>query len=154
VSFFQDLLHQVGAALNVSTPLELDAHQTCALQLDPDLQLFLELDKLQENIIIGCPLGQVPPGGFGNRLLMEALKANGYGQQGVLAYSTHNQQLVLFEKVPLAHSKPDQVVTIVQKIIPRAKQWHEAIQSGNLPPPPEGIQTGDKGGAGMFGIKR
>jgi hypothetical protein len=153
MSFFHDLLHQVGAALKLPAPLEPNKKESCMLQVEPDLNLFLELSQNQEQVVIGCQLGEVPPGAYGNRLLLEALKANGAApdHSGILAYSKQSGQLVLFDKIPLTEAKADEVVSSVNKMLPRARQWHSAIKSGQIPPP---IQTmAPTGSSGMFGLR-
>jgi len=155
MTFFHDLLHQVGAALNLPQPLEPNNRESCTLEVEPGLQLFLELDATQENIVVGCPLGEVPPGAYGNRLLLEALKANGAtaaAHSGILAYSTLSHQLVLFEKTPLAKTQANDLIQLVQRIVPRAKQWHAAIETGQIPPTPQATAVGGSGG--MFGLVR
>jgi hypothetical protein len=154
MSYFHDLMHQVGASLGLPATLEPDKRESCAIQVDKGLRLYLELSPTQDEVVIGCQLGEVPPGPYGTKLLQEALKANGAmtPHSGVLAYSTHAQQLVLFDKVPLADAQADELVSAVQKMLPRARQWHDAIASGQLPPPPQ--SAGPTAGSGMFGLQR
>jgi hypothetical protein len=152
MSFLQDLLLQIGSGLGLPKPLEPGPRESCAIEVAPGLNLFLEPDERQEQLVVGCSLGEVPPGPYGSRLLMEALKANGALPPGILAYSTKSHQLVLFELVPLAQAKAEQLVPLIQKMVPRAQQWQEAIATGAMPPPLQ--EEGPKGGSGMFGLRR
>ncbi len=154
MDMFDEVLKQLSELMHVSPPLHSDEKSSCLIEMPGKIPIYLEMDRQQQHLVIGCNLGELPAGPYRNNLLKEALKANATlpRHTGTLAYSTKNNNLVVFDRLDLEEVSGQAVFNTLQKILPKAHQWRDAIRRGEVPQiitaaPPPSTST-------MFGIKR
>lgn len=125
----------------------------CAVPLPGGGHIRLELDVEEKNLLIISILGVVTPGRYRENLFKEALKANGlpHPRHGTLAFSTHTEQLVLFESMPLPGLTGGTVASFLPPFIDKANLWREAVSTGSVP---EVASTkASIGLGGLFGLR-
>lgn len=130
-----------------------NASNTCLIPISEGLNVQFELDKAEKNLIVGCVLGNVPPGPYRHKLFSEALRANGLPppRYGILAYSNKTQNMVLFDSLDLRDLTGHKISEYLMPFLDKAKLWKEAIDNGNVPSVvPQ--QTGSIGRT-LFGLK-
>jgi hypothetical protein len=134
-------------------PLKPDANHSCLVKLPSGVKIQIELDRREENLVIGCNLGTLPAGSFKNNILRQALKANGLPPPlyGILAF-TRSETLILFARVPINHINMDQLTTLLNKFIEKAQTWSTALAQGNIPELP--LFENQQSRPNLFGLIR
>lgn len=128
-----------------------NASNTCLIPISEGLNIQFELDKHEKNLVVGCVLGNVPPSPYRHKLFTEALRSNGVPppRYGILAYSSKTQNLILFDSLDLRDLSGHKIADYLMPFLDKAKQWKEAIQSGNIP---SGVPQ-QSSGLNIFGLK-
>lgn len=150
LNVFAQILNEVGP--HFGTTLTPDANNSCMILMRNAIQIQLELDRSQQNFIVGANLGELPPGKFRELFLKEALRANGapYPRIGTFAYSTRKNSLLLFEKFPLQTFHTNTLMEYLPLFVDKAILWKEAVKGGQ---PPSVQYTSQKAAdTGMFGL--
>jgi len=130
---FEILLKELGTVLEL--PLKVVKDRTCGLTVDHHLQLQLQADDAQERVLLSSFIVEVPLGRFREDIFKEALKANAqYPRPGILSYTSKNNQMMLFDYLPLAHLNSEKLIISLTEFIMFADAWKKAIESG-LPSP-------------------
>ncbi|SCA58579.1 hypothetical protein AB751O23_AF_00150 [Chlamydiales bacterium SCGC AB-751-O23] len=157
MEIFPQLIKELGESNGAS--LEIDGAGTCKLILKDELYLQLEPDNATgENLIMTCPLGEIPPGSYRRDIFKRAMIANWKEapRYGIFSFSSLNNNLVIFDQLRMAHHSIDFLTKYLEKFIHRSLKWHEAIQSQDIPPMPifDNISNNDKNplGGGMPGL--
>jgi len=148
---FEDLIHDFGVVIDL--PLKADSRQSCKLDFDEDFTVQIDLDTSGDKILIGSQLGELSAGPYREKIFRKALHVNGNvtSVRGVLAYSTKNSSLVLFEYLPLSSLNGETLYKYMQTFISHAQTWHEALKRGEVPTI-EGENLSQKS-SGFFGLK-
>lgn len=148
---YGSLLEELGRALQI-TDLHPDRNNSCLIRLKNGLQLQVEIHPKTESLLLGCDLGDLPPGRFRVDLFREALRANGlpYPQHGILAYSQKSDHLILFEFLPLKDLTGDKIADEVTPFAEKALLWKNGIANNEVP-----VVTfaGARPSMGMFGLR-
>ena len=127
------ILEELSRALHIPN-LHPDDHESCLLRLHNGLEIQIELDKMQNSLIIGINLGEIPLGRYREDLFESALKINGESNKvGILAYSTQRDNLVLFEMLPLKDLTGTHVADLITPLSEKALNWKQAISSNQIP---------------------
>ncbi|MGE5196220.1 MAG: CesT family type III secretion system chaperone [Anaerolineae bacterium] len=130
---FEELLRELGEIIDV--PLYPDNHRLCRLNIGDFLHVQLECDLLKEQLLIATFIGEIPPGKFRENILKEALKDNSdLPHVGTLAYSERNNQLALFNYLPLSELNGEKIAQSLEGFIEKADSWRIALERG-LPSP-------------------
>jgi hypothetical protein len=148
-NYLEILLNEVGKSLNIPD-LHPDRNNSCLINMPEGIQIQLEQNPRTEDFIIGADLGQVPQGRYREDLFREALKANGkpFPQHGILAYSSKNDHLVLYETFHKHDLRGDQIADEIPHFVEKAKIWKESMEKGEIP-----VVGGMKTSMGMFGLR-
>ncbi len=125
-----------------------DVNNSCMVELPGGLKLQFQLDKNEQNLLIGCPLGKIPKGGtLRADLFQEALRANNfpYPRYGTFAYSTKTEDLMLFDLLHLNGLTGDKLGEFLVPFVEKASTWSKAIAANELPPitftPTKGLKS-------------
>lgn len=134
--------------------LEPDKNNSCLLRLPDGMRAQIEIDKNDEYLIVGIIIGPAPAGAFRSILFKRALQVNGLPppRYGILAYSRQAKSLILFERLLLKTVSAGDIASLMALMIPKAKMWVSALQTGELPQMPSGRSTPQEGGT-LFGLK-
>ena len=132
---FDLLLNDLGAALKIKD-LNLDEHNTCLIKFPSGLQVYIEPSNREEGqALIYTNIAELPVGRFREDVLKEALKANGfsYPRYGIFAFSEGNQQLVLFQFLPMKNLTGERVADFLDIFMKRALAWKDPITRNEVP---------------------
>lgn len=133
MDIFEQLLEELSKEMHL--PLKSDEHNTCLIRLKDSLDVQIELDRAQENLIIGIFLGELPAGKYRENILKEALKANSEPPPsiGVFAFSEKKHALVLFETRRIEDVNGAKAHEIMLELYAMALPWKEALSRGDVP---------------------
>lgn len=148
---YSALLQDLGQILKIND-LHPDKNNSCLIKFKSGIKISIEIDKNEENIVLGCDIAEIPPGRYRENVFREALKANGmpHPRSGIFAYSKQTGHLIFFHNIPLKDVTAARIVDALTPFTERALQWKQAIDRGETPT--SVIATAGKGG-GMFGLK-
>jgi hypothetical protein len=136
---FLDILYNLSHELGLT--LYPDSNDACKLHLSNQHYVQLEMDRAEEHINAVCKIIEIPLGKFKENVLKHALVAN-YNLtpfEPCLSYVQKNNTLTLYQKIPLKHLNPSQLVDSIVKMGLKAQDWKQAIESGR--PGPNVIKT-------------
>lgn len=140
---FALLMDDLGHILNI--PLYSDKKRAVRLNINGILHIQMESEDDRERILIAAFIHDIPPGKYRENTLKEALKSNSrFPRTGTLSYSERNNQLALFEYVPLSELRAEKLADILANIIEKALAWRSAITQGVLPLAKETEQKVDR----------
>lgn len=127
------LLEELSKLLK--TPLKVDEHHTCKIRIKDKLDFYIELDRSQQDVIVGVLLASLPAGKYREQILKEALISNGEipPSGSIFAYSKRQNGLVLFEKMPLQDLSADRLFTRLEELFKLALPWKEALERSEVP---------------------
>lgn len=148
---YESILKEFSQSLQIET-LEPDENNTCLIRFANGVEVYLELDKEGENLIIGCNLGEVSVGRYRENLFRLALASNAlpFPRYGTFAYSNQSNSLVLFETILAKDLHGDQVAEFIAPFVQKALLWKQAIEKNDIPT----VSLPSTGGSsGMFGLK-
>lgn len=113
-----------------------DVNNTCLIQLPGGLRLQIELDKTEQNLLIGSPLGKIQTGPLRLDIFREALRSNSFPfpRYGTFAYSTKTENLILFDFLPLNGLSGDKLAEHLGPFLEKANIWSKAIAANEVPP--------------------
>lgn len=141
MSIFENILNDLSSEMSID--LKEDNHHSCLLTFEDKIKVQLELDKPQENLVLGSIIDELPPGKFRENILKAALIENGLEihKKGIFAYSERKNALIFFKKIPLNKIKPKELLIILYEFKDKALEWKEAISRGNIPQVSEQIAS-------------
>jgi hypothetical protein len=144
------ILKDVGK--HYGTPLEPDSNHSCLIELQNHVKIQIEVDRSQQHLIIGCNLGELPPGKFREVFLREALRANGEQplRCGTFAYSNRRNSLLLFEQQLLQYLEAEALIEFLKHFSDKSLLWIDAIRNGTPPMLQYSSQQGHK--SSLFGL--
>lgn len=131
---FEQLLHELGPFFNLQ--LRSDRHSACTIRLHEALKVQIQLDFSQENLLILSEIIELPPGKFREKVLAEALKANGQPDPriGVLCFVERDSALALYQSYPIELLKGDTLAGLMGPFLEMAESWRKAIENGQPAP--------------------
>ena len=145
---FEEILRELG--IEYAEPLHLDKHGACKLFINETLHVQLESRPEYDAIVAATFLGEITPGKFRENLLKAALKTNYlYPESAVLSYSERNNQLALFQFIPITSLTGKKLSDYLLGFAKKAGEWRSRLETGdlsNLAPP------SSSSGRGMFGL--
>ncbi len=148
---YESILKEFSQTLNIEA-LEPDDNNTCLIRFANGLEVYLEMDKKEENLIIGSNLGEVPVGAYRENIFRLALASNTqpFPRFGTFAFSNQSNSLVLFETLIAKDLHGDQVAEFIAPFVQKAQLWKQAIEKGEIP----SVSLASSGGSsGMFGLR-
>lgn len=148
---FGSILQDLGKLLKIEG-LHEDDNRSCLIRLQTGQQVQLEIDRSGQFLVMGADLGLVPSGRYRLELFEAALKANGQPHpiHGILAYSSKNEHLVIFEKLPFIDLTGEKVANALAAFSNKAKNWADALEHNEIPKMSSGYTSSH--GSGMFGL--
>ncbi len=128
-----------------------DNNNSCLIQLSDDLKLQIELDKKEQNLLVGCALGKPIKGSFRTDLFKEALRVNGLPlpRHGIFAFSVKTENLILFDLLDLNGLTGEKLGDYLLPFLDKARIWIKAIHENELPPV---VSPPSKGLESIFGL--
>ncbi len=145
---FEELLKELGMEYSLS--LHPDPHGMCQLNIEGILHVQLSCEEEKERLLIACFICETPAGKFRENILKAALKHNYlYPLGAILSYSEKNNQLTLFQYIPLPSLQGKKLAQTLNLFIAKAKEWRAAVETGNL----QGLLSSNTPrSSGMFGL--
>jgi len=147
---YENLIKELSDYLGIIiTP---DHRQSCLLRFpEHDIALQIDLDTNADQILIGCEIGNVPPGIYRERIFRTALRTNALTNTriGTLAYSERKQTLILFKFLILNALTGEILYQHLQDFVEHATIWKESLKNGMVPLLEESASSS---GSGMFGL--
>ncbi len=133
---FDDLIYQLSEALN--TELNVDANRACQLILDDKIAVQIETDASEENVLIGAPLYELPPGKFREKVLFAALCHNASSEYPleILAFAIKPSLLILFRYFPMKTLTIDALILQIKTFYDKSLEWKTALDAGESSPTP------------------
>ncbi len=126
---FDEILNELGNIYSVT--LHPDKVGACKIQFPEQFAIQLECDPHLENLLVATYICEIPPGKFRENIFKDALKANHpFAQNGALAYSEKNNQLVLFSYLRLASLNGRKLSEFIQAFIEKASGWRTGVETG------------------------
>lgn len=155
---FGALLDELGSLIHKK--LTIDSQKTCVLHLQNKTNIYLELDRLGEQINIIIDIGSPPTGPYRENLFREALKANGLPspKNGVFAYGAKTDSLLLYDQEQIEELNGHRLLETLQTLLQKALVWKQAMERGDIPSyQSTELSFGMKGGPnsrvkGIFGL--
>ncbi len=131
---FEQLLQELGPFFNLQ--LRSDRHAACTVRIHEALKVQLQLDLTQENLLLFCEIIEVLPGKFREKVLLEALKANGLPDPriGILCYVARNDFLALYQTYPVHLLNGESLIGLLGPFLEMAESWRKAIENGRAAP--------------------
>ena len=148
---FGYLIEELGRTLEMPD-LKADSQNSCLLRFPGEVDVYIELDKDGDHLLLGCDFGELPPGRYRQDLYEAALKCNQRPppNHGILAYSKQARHLVLFKKVLMRDNlDSDTIVDTLMPFVAKAKRWKDAIANDTIPDITDVGATRD---SGIFGL--
>ena len=145
---FEELLKELGREYSLS--LHPDHRGACQLNIEGILHVQLSCEEEKERLLIACFICETPAGKFRENILKTALKHNYLQPLGaILAYSEKNNQLTLFQYIPLASLQGKGLVQPLNLFIAKAKEWRTGVETGALQTL---LSSNAPRSSGMFGL--
>jgi len=93
---FQNVIRDLGAL--TAAPLHVDEDFRCVMNINGEIDVFLEPNERDHVLQIGCKLCQLFQGPFRERIFKQTLITNGSEEKqfGYFAFSSKNQRLILY----------------------------------------------------------
>jgi len=130
---FEEIVKELGAIVNL--PLHLDKQGRVRLNVNQLFSVQLEFEPDKERILIASFLCEMPPGKFRENLFKECLKTNFFVPTiGILGLSQRNNQLVLFDYLPIQKLTGQKLADFLTIFFQKADLWRTAVQTGVLTP--------------------
>jgi len=150
---FDSLLAELGKILKIPK-LHVDSNHACLIKFKEGVSIQLERAVKGEGLMIGCIIGNIPPGKYRENFFREALKANGQPEPriGTFAYSKRADTLVLYTILPMQDLDGEKIAAVLLPFKEKAVAWKEAIDRGSMPVI-SSSQTVSSGGGGIFGLR-
>lgn len=130
---FEDLIRALGIQMGLA--LKVDSHQSCLLRYPDGLTCQIELTGGADEVMLGSFLGELPPGPFRDKALIQAMQVNGLTitPRGILAFSPKKGGLILFMKVPLSSLTGEKLHHLLMGFVAHAGAWYSGIKGGVVP---------------------
>jgi len=137
MSHFGELLEELSERLNMD--LVPDQSHIVTLLIENKVRIQIQPDSLDEYIILGAFIAELPPGKFREHILRDGLKANFAldSNPGILSYHEKKNMLMLHMKLPISSVNSDDLVEHLKHLKTRAIAWQEAIDEGRSSPKEE-----------------
>lgn len=150
---FHDLIAELGEI--VGEELTVDFNQACCIEVNQLFKVQIELDSTGETILLMTMISELPPGNFRENILKDSLKANFLAEEkeGVLSYIESENTLVLCHTLYTNVITSETLYNHLLSFVERAKQWHDAIESGRTSPGSLEIPEGSQKKGSIFGFK-
>jgi hypothetical protein len=148
---FAEIIHQLGPLINIPGLASQENKDLCVIDLNPNQKLFIQLSHKSPEVEIVMQLGSIPPGKYREDFFRACLKANGknFPRFGNFAYLSKNEQLVLFESIPIDILDGESLYNFILLFSDKAQKYQEAIMQGDIPYVEE---RGDSNSSNPFGV--
>ena len=124
------------------------------LLIEKCVKIHIEADPMEEFIIIGAYIAELPPGKFREAILKDALKSNFNVNKnaGILSYMGRENILTLHTKIALGSLSIDTLMHCLKHLTKRARAWQDAINEGRSSPPEELPKGSSQSKKSIFGF--
>ena len=147
-TLFGGLMEELGTILD--TKLKPDRFNTCKIQYPDGLAVQIEIDRDDSRLLIGSPIGSLPPGRFRQDFLEQTLKANYIDFHiGTFGYAKKSGDLYLYAYLPVKNLSGKQIATFLEPFNEKARSWSASLASNTVPVVTSQSQ---KKSSGMFGL--
>lgn len=147
---FEEILRELG--IEYGLPLHPDHRGACKLLINETMQLQIEYRQEHQALLALTFICEIPPGKFRENVLRTALKANHFSPtKSLLGYSDKNNQLALFQQIPLTLLTGKKLAELLTLFINKADEWRQRVQTGDLATLFSPTYSQGKG-KGMFGL--
>ncbi len=145
---FEEILNELG--IECGQPLHPDSHGACKLFINELMHVQIECRQELESLAILTFICEIPPGKFRENVLKTALKSNHFSpEKPYLCYSDKNNQLSLFQYLPMKTLTGKQLMGFLEHFMKKAHEWRQGVQTGDLASLFSPVQSQGKG---MFGL--
>lgn len=126
---FDELMQELGHKLGL--PLHPDKNGACKLNINNTLHVQCEYEPSHHRILLASFICEVPPGKLRENILRDALRANApFPEHGILSYCERNNQLTLFNYLPLSGINAEKLASAFNEFVNKAQKWREAVETG------------------------
>ncbi len=141
MDLFAKLIQELSTHLEI--PLTADDQDSCAILVENTVLIKVEMSRRENQILLGCSLGEIPPGKYREELLKVALKENGanYPNLGILGFNPHKSELILFDQLNASTLNGEALAHYFQIFLDIALKWNKAIVSGVYPDSLRGLSA-------------
>lgn len=130
IDFFEDLLNQLSKYIQI--PLHPDKNGACLLNINNEIRVQIEWHESKHALLFASLLGEIAPGKFREKVLLDALKANFLTPKGGLFfYMPRNNNLCLFSFIPEQIIEIHSLVDSLAEFIQKASDWKKGILRGS-----------------------
>ena len=152
MTLYSELIEQLSDRLN--TEIFPSPNNVVNLLIEQSIRVQIEPDDLDEFIVIGAMIEELPPGKFREHILKDALKANYLADKnpGILSYMYKNNLLMLHKKLPMGSLKVEDLINHIKGLVERAKKWKDAINEGYSCPTDEIPKPNESQNKSIFGF--
>lgn len=149
---YSELIADLSDRLNME--IYPDVNNVVNLMIEKRVKIQLESDPVDEFILLGAYVADLPPGKFREHILKNALKANHNVDKHpeILSYMSRENMLTLHIKLVTPTLTTDILIEHIKSIVERAKKWQDAIESGRPSPDDEVPDVSDGSKRSMFGL--
>jgi hypothetical protein len=147
---FAIILSELSELIDV--PLHPDQNRSCSLNVNNVMHVQLQEEENKDRLLLGAFVGELPPGKFREKLLIETLKENNlFPRVGTFSYSPRNNQLAFFTYVSLPNLNGMLLADALEVFLDRAFSWKTALETGQIPSRGANLQ---KTGPSIFDIQK
>lgn len=148
-TLFDALMEDLGKVLD--TKLKPDHLNICRLKYPDGLIIQLEVDRDESRLVMGTPIGTLPPGRFRQDFLEQTLKAN-YSDYhlGTFGYAKKSGELYLYAYLLIKNLSGKQLATFLEPFNEKARSWAASLASNTVPT--VSAAASSKKSSGMFGL--
>lgn len=131
---YEAILVELSEAMKIKQ-LTPDHNNTCLLKRKEGVDVYIEPDPTGDYIILGTPLGSIPPSSYRTNVFLAALQTNGLypTQLGTFALSDVTNSFVLFAKIPIRHLRGEQLHEMLNTFTTKAATWKKSIDNNQVP---------------------
>ena len=135
----------------VDVPLHPDQNRSCSLNVNNVMHVQLHEEESKDRLLLSAFVGELPPGKFREKLLIETLKENNlFPRVGTFAYSSRNNQLAFYTYLQLPDLTGELLADALELFLDRAFSWKTALETGQIPSRGSNLQ---KTGPSIFDIR-
>ena len=119
---YKDLIADLSEKLGID--IYPDLNNVVTLKIEKRVKIHIETDSIEEFLILGAFIEELPPGKFRENILKNALKANYLVNKKpeILSYLGRENTLILHRKFIVGSLNVDELILQIKNITARAKK--------------------------------
>ena len=149
---YKDLIADLSERLGIE--IYPDLNNVVVLKIEKSVKIHIEADDVEEFLILGAFIDELPPGKFRENILKNGLKANYLVNKNpaILSYLGRENILTLHRRYLIDSIDVEELITQIKAITERAQKWQASIESGHAAPDDEIPSKTDARGKSAFGF--